>query len=119
MSVLNAVAPVLTSHDTLSFSDVDVGLAASASLLGSVVGALVFGALADLYGRRPQYIVLPVLLLLGGALCAIAWSVPSFALGRLLSGLAIGGEYAAINSAVDELLPSRIRGRTDIALNGT
>lgn len=119
MSVMSAVAPVLTSPDTLSFSDVDVGLAASLGLFGSVLGALLFGALADLFGRRPQYLVLPVILLLGGALCAGAWSVMSFAFGRFLSGLAIGGEYAAINSAVDELLPSRIRGRTDIALNGS
>lgn len=119
MSVMSAVAPVLTSPEALGLSDVDVGFAASASLFGSVVGALVFGCLADLHGRRPQYLLLPLLLLLGGALCACAWSVGSFAAGRLVSGLAIGGEYAAINSAVDELLPSRVRGRADIALNGS
>jgi MFS family permease len=119
VTVVGAVAPVLQRPDTLGLSGAQLGAAGSAYLGGAVVGALVFGALADRHGRKRLFLATLGLYLAATLLTAASFDFASFAACRALTGLAIGGEYAAINSAIDELLPARVRGRADLAINGT
>ncbi len=119
VTVVGAVAAVLGEIETLHLSATEIGLSASAYLLGAIIGALVFGRLTDRFGRKRLFLITLAVYL--GATLATACSVGfySFALCRALTGAGIGGEYAAINSAIDELLPARVRGRADLAINGT
>jgi MFS family permease len=103
----------------LHFTPAQIGLVATAYLAGAVVGALLFGYLTDRLGRRKLFFVTLALYLTATAATALSWDFWSFALFRLLTGAGIGGEYAAINSAIQELIPARFRGRTDLAVNGS
>ena len=91
----------------------------SAYLTGAVLGALLFGWLTDRWGRRKLFLVTLAVYLVASAATAISWDLMSFALFRLFAGAGIGGEYAAINSGIQELIPARYRGRTDLAINGS
>src|SRR5947199_9593865 len=113
------VGPVLQSEHTLHLSSVDVGRAASVYLLGEVAGALFFGYLSDRLGRRKLFIVTLGLYLIANGLTAFAFTYAVFVFFRFFAGAGIGGEYAAINSAIDELIPAPYRGHTDLAINGT
>ncbi|GIL27779.1 MFS transporter [Actinocatenispora comari] len=95
------------------------GLGAAMYVAGACAGALFFGWLTDRFGRKKLFMVTLGLYLAATALTAISFSAWWFFLFRFLTGLGIGGEYAAINSAIDELIPSRHRGRVDIVINGT
>ncbi|MBX3325071.1 MAG: MFS transporter [Nitrospira sp.] len=119
VSIVAALGPVLTHPDALHFSQSDVGLTASAYLAGSVVGALVFSYLTDRQGRKKWFMITLALYLTATVLTALSWDLMSFMFFRFLTGAGIGGEYAAINSAIDELIPARRRGHTDLAINGT
>lgn len=119
VSIVAALGPVLTHPDALHFSQSDVGLTASAYLAGSVVGALVFSYLTDCQGRKKWFMITLALYLTATVLTALSWDLMSFMFFRFLTGAGIGGEYAAINSAIDELIPARSRGHTDLAINGT
>jgi MFS family permease len=103
----------------LRFTEAEIGLVASAYLAGAVTGALLFGYLTDRFGRRKLFMVTLGMYLVATAATAFAWDFWSFALFRMLTGAGIGGEYAAINSAIQELIPARYRGRTDLAVNGS
>ena len=108
-------------QDTLKMSSADVGLAGTIYLIGQVAGALVFGWLSDRLGRKKLFFI-TLLIYLGGSLVAgltPAGAMWFFLVFRFIAGAGIGGEYAAINSAIDELIPSHYRGRVDIAINGT
>jgi MFS family permease len=119
VTLAGAVAGALKESPALRFSNAEIGLAGSAYVLGAVLGALLFGWLADRWGRRRLFfLTLSVYILATGA-TAIAWDIWSFALFRFLTGAGIGGEYSAINSAVQELIPARVRGWTDLAINGS
>nr|WP_233434655.1 MFS transporter [Nocardia yamanashiensis] len=124
ITVAGAVADLLTEPGTLHLSTTAVGLMATVYLVGEVVGALVFGDLSDRLGRRKLFLVTLAIYLFGSGLTALTlgnsggWLVFLY-LTRFIAGVGIGGEYAAINSAVDELIPARYRGRVDIAVNGT
>jgi len=104
---------------SLHFSDAEVGMAASAYVTGAVLGALFFGWLTDRLGRRKLFFMTIAVYLVATAATATSWNVATFALFRFFTGAGIGGEYAAINSAIQELTPARVRGWTDLVINGS
>ncbi len=104
---------------TLDMSAADVGLAGSVYLLGEVAGALLFGRLTDTLGRKKMFTLTLVVYLVGAALAGLAPNMWVFLVFRFISGMGIGGEYSAVNSAIDELIPGKHRGRVDLAINGT
>jgi MFS family permease len=119
VTVVGALGPALENPKTLGLSSSQFGVSQSFYLAGAITGALFFGYLTDRLGRKKLFTVTLLIYLAGAVLSALAWDFWSFALFRLVVGLAIGGEYAAINSAIDELIPARVRGRVDLAINGT
>ncbi len=119
VTLIGAVSTVLQEPDTLHFSGSEIGLLGTAYLAGAVLGALVFGYLTDRLGRKKLFTVTLGLYLVSAFLTAFSWNFASFAIFRFLTGAAIGGEYSAINSAIDELIPARVRGWADLAINGT
>jgi MFS family permease len=119
ITIAGTIADRLRDQGSLGFSSSQVGLAASLYLLGEVFGALVFGRVTDKLGRRRLFIATLGVYLLGNALTAFSMNFWFFAAARFIAGAGIGGEYAAINSAIDELIPAKYRGRTDLAVNGT
>jgi MFS family permease len=119
VTLTGSVAGVLQSPDGLALSDTQIGGAASAYLVGAVLGALGFGYLTDLLGRKRLFFVTLGLYLAATAATAFSFDAASFMVFRFLTGAGIGGEYAAINSAIQELIPARFRGRTDLAINGS
>jgi MFS family permease len=119
VTIAGSIAGALEESPVLHFTAAEVGLAASAYLAGAVSGALLFGYLTDRFGRRVLFMVTLGLYLAATAATALSWDFWSFAVFRVLTGAGIGGEYAAINSAIQELIPARYRGRTDLAINGS
>jgi MFS family permease len=124
ITIAGAIGAVLNKHETLGLSSTQVGAIATVYLLGEVFGALLFGRLSDALGRKNLFIVTLGIYLAGNALTALTWSNSATGLGflyltRFIAGAGIGGEYAAINSAIDEMMPAKYRGRVDIGVNGT
>jgi MFS family permease len=119
VTLVGAIAGVLTKADTLHLSTRQASSAGTWYLLGAVGGALLFGYLTDRLGRKKLFMVTLAVYLVFTVASALAWNFWSFAIFRILAGSGIGGEYAAINSAIDELIPARVRGRVDIIINGT
>jgi MFS family permease len=119
ITIAGSIADRLRDSGTLHLSSSQVGLSASLYLFGEVIGALVFGRLADKLGRRKLFIITLGIYLLGNGLTAASTGFVFFGFTRFVAGAGIGGEYAAINSAIDELIPAPYRGRTDLAINGT
>jgi MFS family permease len=119
VTLVGSIGPTLQRPDTLGLSASQIGWAASAYVGGAVLGALVFGRLADRLGRKRIFLVTLAVYLSATVLTAFSWDIASFAFCRFLTGFGIGGEYAAINSAIDELIPARVRGAVDLAINGT
>ncbi|HKS88782.1 MAG TPA: MFS transporter, partial [Stellaceae bacterium] len=119
VTIAGSVAAALEQSLVLHFTAAEIGLVSSAYLAGAVSGALLFGYLTDRFGRRRLFFVTLGLYLSATAATALAWDFWSFAAFRVLTGAGIGGEYAAINSAIQELIPARYRGRTDLAINGS
>jgi hypothetical protein len=124
ITIASSVTGVLTSPETLGMTSTEIGLIASVYLVGQIIGALVFGRMSDQLGRRRLLIVTLLLYLLGTGAAAFVtghhtgWLVFFYAT-RLVAGMGIGGQYAAINSAIDEMMPSKYRGRVDIWINGS
>ena len=119
VTLAGTVAGALRASPVLQFSNVDVGFAAAAYLAGAVGGALFFGWLADRLGRKKLFFITLTVYFVATAATALSWNLWSFALFRFLTGAGIGGEYAAINSTIQELIPARVRGWTDLVINGS
>jgi MFS family permease len=106
-------------QDTLHMTNAQVAFTATIYLFGQVVGALGFGRLADRLGRKRFFMITLLVYLIGSGLAGLSPNIAFLYIFRFIAGLGIGGEYTAINSAIDEIIPSRFRGRVDIAINGT
>jgi MFS family permease len=119
VTVGGTIATALHESPILHLSEAEIGAAATTYLLGNVVGALGFGWLTDQLGRKRLFTITLGLYLVATAATATAWSFPSYAFFRFLTGAGIGGEATAINSAIQELIPARYRGRTDLGINGS
>jgi MFS family permease len=119
VTLVGALGAVLTQEETLGLTTGQIGLAASIYLLGAVLGAIVFGYLTDRYGRKKLFFITLSFYFFGVALTAFSIGFYTFALFRFITGLGIGGEYAAIYSAIDELIPARLRGHADLAISGS
>ena len=119
VTLAGSLAGILTRHETLGLSESEVGASATCYLAGAVVGALLFGYGTDRFGRKKLFFVTVAVYLAGTALSAFSWNFASYAMFRAITGAGIGGEYAAINSAIDELIPARVRGRVDLMINGS
>ncbi len=119
VTLAGALGGILTRHETLGLTDTQVGASATCYLAGAVLGALLFGYGTDRFGRKKLFFITVAVYLIGTALSAFSWNFASYAVFRALTGAGIGGEYAAINSAIDELIPARVRGRVDLMINGS
>jgi MFS family permease len=119
VTLAGSLGGILTHRDTLGLTDAQVGASATCYLIGAVIGALVFGYGTDRLGRKKLFFITVAVYLTATAATAFSWSFASYAFFRALTGAGIGGEYAAINSAIDELIPARVRGRVDLMINGS
>ncbi|MCO5131996.1 MAG: MFS transporter [Xanthobacteraceae bacterium] len=119
VTLAGTLSGALKDSPTLRFSNFDVGLANSAYLAGAVLGALGFGWLTDRLGRKKLFFITLSLYLMATAATALSWDIWSYTLFRFLTGAGIGGEYTAINSTIQELVPARYRGWTDLVINGS
>ena len=119
VTIVGSIGGVLERDDTLALTAGQIGWSGSLYVGGAVIGALLFGRLADRLGRKRLFLL--TLAVYMAATVATAFSVDfvSFAACRFVTGIGIGGEYAAINSAIDELIPARVRGRVNLAINGS
>ncbi len=119
VTLAGALSGALKESPTLKFSNFDVGFANSAYLAGAVIGAIGFGWLTDRIGRKKLFFITLALYLVATAATAFSWNLASYTLFRFLTGAGIGGEYTAINSTIQELVPARYRGWTDLVINGS
>jgi len=119
VTLAGSLSGELKQGSALGLSNSEVGLAGSCYLAGAVLGAFLFGWLTDRLGRKKLFTVTLVAYLLATAATGLSWNFWSFALFRFLTGAGIGGEYTAINSTIQELIPARLRGWTDLMINGS
>jgi MFS family permease len=119
VTLAGALSGELKQSSGLGLSNGEVGLAGSCYLAGAVLGAFLFGWLTDRLGRKRLFTVTLMVYLLATAATALSWNFWSFAALRFLTGAGIGGEYTAINSTIQELIPARLRGWTDLLINGS
>ena len=119
VTLAGALSGALKQSPVLHFSNFEVGFANSCYLAGAVIGAFGFGWLTDRIGRKKLFFITLAVYLAATAATALSWSVASYAMFRFLTGAGIGGEYTAINSTIQELIPSRYRGWTDLVINGS
>ena len=119
VTLVGSVGGMLARPDTLNLSATQIGWAGSAYVGGAVLGALYFGRLADGLGRKRLFLVTLTVYLVAVLATAFSLDFATFLLCRFFTGVGIGGEYAAINSAIDELIPARVRGRVNLAINGS
>jgi MFS family permease len=117
VTLAGAIGGVL--QESLHMSAAQVGASATFYLIGAVVGAIGFGYATDRLGRKKLFTITLLVYLLATAASALSWNFLSYAFFRCITGMGIGGEYSAINSAVDELIPARVRGHVDLVINAT
>src|SRR4029077_14349111 len=117
--VANVSARLTEKGTGIDLTAADIGLSASFYIAGACLGALFFGHLTDRFGRRNLFILTLVVYLTATVATAFAFAPWYFFIARFFPGSGIGGEYAAINSAIDELIPARVRGRVELIINGS
>src|SRR5215217_8811576 len=118
VTLAGALSGALKESPTLHFSNLEVGIANSAYLAGAVLGAIGFGWLTDRIGRKKLFFITLAVYLTATAATALSWNLLSYAFFPFITGAGIGGEYTAINSTIQELVPARYRGWTDLVING-
>jgi MFS family permease len=120
VTIVGSMSEALQNPDTgLGLSSFDVGLAGAVYVAGACLGALVFGQLTDRFGRKKLFLITLALYTVATVLTAFSMNPTWYFACRCLTGAGIGGEYAAINSAIDELIPAKYRGRIDVVINGS
>jgi MFS family permease len=119
VTLVGSIGAVLERPDTLGLSAAQIGWTGSLYIAGAVLGALLFGRLTDRLGRKKLFLLTLAVYMLATLATAFSTGFTFFAICRFMTGLGIGGEYAAINSAIDELIPARVRGRVNLAINGS
>ena len=119
VTLAGALSGALKDSATLGLSNSEIGRAGSAYVGGAVLGALFFGWLTDRLGRKKLFFITLAVYLTATIATALAWNFASYASFRMLTGAGIGGEYTAINSTIQELIPARVRGWSDLAINGS
>lgn len=119
VTLAGSVSGALKESPALRFTNTEIGLAGAAYIAGAVLGAVFFGWLTDRLGRKKLFTITVLVYLTATAATAFSWNVASFILFRFLTGMGIGGEYTAINSTIQELVPARVRGWTDLVINGS
>ena len=119
VTLAGALSGALKESPALHFSNFEIGFSNSAYLAGAVLGAIGFGWLTDRIGRKKLFFITLALYLTATAATALSWGLASYATFRFLTGAGIGGEYTAINSTIQELVPARYRGWTDLLINGS
>ena len=119
VTLAGSIAGALEASPRLHLSASDIGLASSFYLAGAVIGALSFGWMTDRLGRRRLFFITLDLYLESTTATAFSWNLEGFCLFRMLTGAGIGGEYSAVNSTIQEMIPARYRGWTDLAINGS
>jgi MFS family permease len=119
VTLAGALAGALKQSPALHFSNFEIGFSNSAYLAGAVLGAIGFGWLTDRIGRKKLFFITLAVYLTATAATALSWGLASYATFRFLTGAGIGGEYTAINSTIQELVPARYRGWTDLVINGS
>lgn len=119
VTLAGALSGALKASPALQFTNTDIGIVGSAYLAGAVLGALFFGWLTDRLGRKKLFFITLTVYLIATAATALSWNLWTFVLFRFFTGAGIGGEYAAINSTIQELVPARYRGWTDLCINGS
>jgi len=119
VTLVGSLSPAIQRPEALGLTESQIGLTGSAYILGAVLGALVFGRLTDTLGRRRLFTITVAVYLIATVATGFSWNFGSFLLFRFITGAGIGGEYGAVNSAIQELIPARRRGYTDLAVNGS
>src|SRR4051794_35806725 len=120
VTIVGAIGGRLTEKGAgLELTATQVGATGSAYIVGACVGALFFGRLADAIGRKKLFMITLGIFLAGSVLTAFSMSVVFFIVCRIITGAGVGGEYSAIHSAVDELIPARVRGAVDLVIGGS
>jgi len=119
VTLVGSLGVVLQRHDTLALSASEIGASGSLYIGGAVLGAIFFGRLTDRLGRKKLFLTTLAVYMAATLATAFAPNYRWFAICRFATGFGIGGEYAAINSAIDELIPARLRGRVNLSINGS
>ena len=120
VTMVGSVAARLTEDGSgIDINSGQIGIAAAVYIVGACLGALFFGQLTDRFGRKKLFMITLGVYLIATVATAFAFAPWYFYLARFFTGAGIGGEYAAINSAIDELIPARVRGRVDLTINGS
>jgi MFS family permease len=120
VTIVGIIADVLTTPESgLNFTAGQIGLAGGIYIAGACLGALFFSSLTDRHGGKKLFLITLALYLIATVLTAFSWDFWSFVFFRFLTGAGIGGEYSAIYSAVDELVPARVRGQVGLAISGS
>jgi len=117
VTIVSTLGPVLTSPETVNFSTTEIGIAGSSYNAGSIIGCILFGFLADRYGRKKLFLITPSVYLISAFMTGFTPNIYYFCFCRFMTGMGIGGEFSAINSAISEFTPAKQRGRVDLQVN--
>eukprot|EP00026_Physarum_polycephalum_P006821 Phypoly_transcript_06874.p1 GENE.Phypoly_transcript_06874~~Phypoly_transcript_06874.p1 ORF type:complete len:515 (+),score=65.89 Phypoly_transcript_06874:128-1672(+) len=119
VTIVGVINGVLQDQRTLGLNETQIGFTGTIYILGCICGAIIFGFLADRYGRQKLFIATPIVYLTATLLTGLSWNFQTFSICQFVKGLGIGGEYSAMNSAINEMIPARVRGWVDLAVNGS